>query len=436
MPDTEYATIEDDAEDTPADERCIWPGCTRRRAPGRPTGSGRQPEYCLKADRPETGGGPVHNARNRWAWQRREATGEPAGSVGPAEAEAGEPGGDWPVSTAKQRAGDLLEQARRQHAAALAAFTAERDLYARVAEEFRVMADPASRDLEITAISLKAGRDISAAGEEVARAQRAQLSAERERDDAVARSVAADAAAEQFAEDTEAAERATAQAERLLTDRTAEFEEGRAELQGRARDAEARAEAAAARAITAETAANQAVADAQARAEAAIADAREQTARARDEAALARDEAARVRDEAAAQVRTAREETRDARGQADATAAEARREVTAAREAAEQARVVADGVRRDAESIRRAAGTARDEAQAQLLAARTAAATADARAAAVGEEIARLRDELSRLRDERAAEVTRLEAAHHRALEAERARADRAEAEVDALRQA
>ncbi len=51
----------------PAGQRCVWPGCTRRRAAGRTAGSGRQKEYCLQADPPEAGGGPVHNARNRWA---------------------------------------------------------------------------------------------------------------------------------------------------------------------------------------------------------------------------------------------------------------------------------------------------------------------------------------------------------------------------------
>ncbi|MGH3166489.1 MAG: hypothetical protein ACRDN0_11430, partial [Trebonia sp.] len=75
-------------------------------------------------------------------------------------------------------------------------------------------------------------------------------------------------------------------------------------------------------------------------------------------------------------------------------------------------------------------------AQARILAATSEAATANARAAAVESETARLREELSRLRDERAAEVARLESAHHSALAAERARADRAEAELDALRQA
>ena len=55
------------AEAVPAELRCVWPGCTRSRAAGRSTGSGRQKEYCLQADPPEAGGGPVHNARNRWA---------------------------------------------------------------------------------------------------------------------------------------------------------------------------------------------------------------------------------------------------------------------------------------------------------------------------------------------------------------------------------
>src|SRR5277367_482356 len=57
----------------PAELRCVWPGCTRQRAAGRATGSGRQKEYCLQADPPESGGGPVHNARNRWASLRSAA---------------------------------------------------------------------------------------------------------------------------------------------------------------------------------------------------------------------------------------------------------------------------------------------------------------------------------------------------------------------------
>ena len=55
----------DETTEIPGDERCIWPGCTRPKAPGRPGGSGRQKEYCLAAD--PDGNGPVHNARNRWA---------------------------------------------------------------------------------------------------------------------------------------------------------------------------------------------------------------------------------------------------------------------------------------------------------------------------------------------------------------------------------
>ena len=45
MAEIVYATVADDAETVPAELRCIWPGCTRRRAPGRAAGSGRQREY-------------------------------------------------------------------------------------------------------------------------------------------------------------------------------------------------------------------------------------------------------------------------------------------------------------------------------------------------------------------------------------------------------
>ncbi|MBO0805126.1 MAG: hypothetical protein J2P25_18875, partial [Nocardiopsaceae bacterium] len=186
MSEIEYATAGDDAEEVPEDQRCIWPGCARRRAPARPGGSGRQREYCLKADRPEAGGGPVHNARNRWAWQRKEAAAGPSPGGPYPDDQAGEAGagggeadrsvrdnrGEWPVSSAKQRVSDLLEQARRQHAAALAAFAAERDAYARVAERFEVLADPAAAvlDVELASASVRAGRDVAAAREEAARA--------------------------------------------------------------------------------------------------------------------------------------------------------------------------------------------------------------------------------------------------------------------------
>src|ERR1700761_6583139 len=81
----------------PESETCIWPGCTRPRAPGRVSGSGRQKEYCLQADPPELGGGPGHNARNRWAVLR----GGPAspGSLTAGDEAAGE-SGDEPGSSA------------------------------------------------------------------------------------------------------------------------------------------------------------------------------------------------------------------------------------------------------------------------------------------------------------------------------------------------
>jgi len=171
-----YAAPEDDAQAVPADQRCIWPGCNRHRAPGRSSGSGRQPEYCEKANRPEDGGGPEHTARNRWALREREqrereqreraqeaasADHADAGRSPGAEGRTGQPAGDGeqatagrlgqyggtgqhggtghqhgaalPLSAAKLHASDLLEQARRQHAGALAALAAERELYERLA---------------------------------------------------------------------------------------------------------------------------------------------------------------------------------------------------------------------------------------------------------------------------------------------------------------
>jgi hypothetical protein len=396
------ATIEDDAESVPPDQQCIWPGCTRRRAPGRASGSGRQKEYCLKADRPENGGGPVHNARNRWARRGRdEASGEqPSAEQAPA----------WPVTTAKQRASELLEQARRQHASTLASLQAERELYAEVAGQFRMMSDPASLDLEITAVGLKAGRDISAAGEEVARAQRARLDAERERDEAIRLKNEADAAAEQFAEDTEAAEHA-------LAERTGEFERERAELLARVREAGQRADRVRAEAEEAKAAAARQAEEAARRAEDAGRQAQEAIWQARE-----RVSAAEAKADAAIQAAQARADTEieRARQQAAAAAADAKRQITAAREdAAGQiaaAHAQAEAAREEIETLR--AGIARAE--------RTAAA-ADAQAAAVLAEI-------GRLREERARELTRLTEAHKEAIDAERARARRAEAELDALR--
>jgi hypothetical protein len=121
----------------------------------------------------------------------------------------------WPVSNAKNRASELLEQARRQHALALASLQAERELYQQLGEQLTVMNDPASIDLEIAAIGLKAGRDVSQADEEAARARRAQLQAERQRDHVLRLKDDADAAAEQFAADTELA---------ALAEQTSEFE--------------------------------------------------------------------------------------------------------------------------------------------------------------------------------------------------------------------
>jgi ParB family chromosome partitioning protein len=437
--------------------RCAWPGCTRERAAGRPAGSGRQKEYCLQADPPEMGGGPVHNARNRWASLRSAASRtarDAAGSVADAQAAGahspvpdsadgsaghqgtgtadGESAGpvrdELHFSATKKRASDLLERARRQHAAAAENLRAERELYQRLGEQLAALADPASLDLEIAAIASRAGASVAQAEEDAARARRAQLAAERERDDAVRLRAYADAAAEQLATDAEAAELA-------LAERTAEFDLDRATFVARAREAEELAD----RFRTS-------AAEAQATAGAA-------EARAATEVIAAREQASA--------------ETAQARTRADEAIAGARREAEEAmaavrREAAElvaaahaRADTVADQARRDAEAVRREtaaaiadANAAAERARAEAASAREAAsdaqangATASARAAAAAAEADHARDELAGLREDlrkldaaREAEVSRLTVAHQAALDAERGRAVRAETELDALR--
>src|ERR1700691_3342095 len=170
MSDTARPTV-------PAEQRCAWPGCTRRRTAERVTGSGRQKEYCLQADPPESGGGPVHNARNRWSSLRsaalraaqhpadgaEDADGAGSRGVGPSAtgsvyasvgyrgtgAGGGESAGsvrdERLFSATKKRASDLLEQARRQHAAATESLRAERELYQRLGGQLKAAAAPASR---------------------------------------------------------------------------------------------------------------------------------------------------------------------------------------------------------------------------------------------------------------------------------------------------
>jgi hypothetical protein len=439
----------------PAEQRCVWPGCTRPRAAGRATGSGRQKEYCLQADPPEAGGSPVHNARNRWAALRsaaNRAAQHPAGA--PEDARPAGTGSDTPgsaevpaghqatgmgggqsagsvrdellFSATKKRASDLLEQARRQHAAAAENLRAERELYQRLGEQLTALADPASLDLEIAAIASRAGASVAQAEEDAARARRAQLAAERERDDAARLRSHADAAAEQLAADAEAAELA-------LAERTAEFDLDRATFVARAREAEEladRSRAVAAEALTAAEAA-------EARAAADVAQARE---RAAAETASAHEAIAQARREAAAAVADARrqaaEEVAAAHARADATADQARRD--------------ADALRRDTATAIAESGAAAERARAEAGAARDAtadaqasAATAGARADAATAEADRARDEIGRLRDElrrldvaRETEIARLTVAHQAALESERGRAVRAETELDTLRKA
>jgi hypothetical protein len=454
MSDTARATV-------PDEQRCAWPGCTRRRAAERTTGSGRQKEYCLQADPPESGGGPVHNARNRWSSLRsaalraaqhpadgaEDADGADSRGAGPgtgsANAAVSHPGtgtegkesagtvrDELLFSAAKKRASDLLEQARRQHAAAIASLRAERELYQRLGEQLTALADPASLDLELAAIASRAGASVAQAEEDAARARRAQLTAERERDGATRLRAHADAAAEQLTADAEAAELA-------LAERTAEFDLDRATFVARAREAEELANRFRTTAAEAQTTAEAAVARAAADVIAAREQASEETASAQARAEEAIAGARREAEEAVA-----------------ATRREAAEQVAAAQTRADTA---ADQARRDANTMRRetaaaiaGANAASERARAEAAAAREAAAdaqanaaTASARADAALAETARARDEIGRLQDElrrldaaRETEIARLAVAHQAALESERGRAARAEAELDALRKA
>ncbi len=453
-----YATAEDDAEDVPPEERCIWPGCTRRRAPGRAGGSGRQKEYCEKADRPGThgtgrGGGPEHNARSRWAARERAlraapgaatSQGEavppaaaPQGSLAarddslatPAAIAPGEPGGDGPDAApwtyAKLHATELLGRARRQHAAALEALTTERDLYARLAGQLQVLADPAALDLEIAAVTLRAGREVSQAAEDAARARQAQLTAQRERDEAIA---------------------GRRDAEALAASRTAELDAERDRLLREALDAGLRADAAVEQAADARQDADQARQDAgQATREAG--QARQEAERVKDAAArqvaeaAARADAAAVRADEA--VRREQERATAERARADAHAQRAAEQVASAAAAADKARDEAGAARAQRDTARVEAGALRFELTALRAEATASAERAAQQSATLRADISRLREEArqsrqdaDRARAERDRDLARLEAAHRDAINAERARAVRAEGELDSLRAA
>jgi colicin import membrane protein len=334
-----------------------------------------------------------------------------------------------PFSSAKKRAGDLLEQARRQHAAALAGLRAERELYQRVGEELASLADPAALDLEIATVAARAGRQMAQAEQDAADARRAQLAAERERDEAARLRAAADDAAEQLTEDA-------TEAERVLAERTAGFERDLADLVGRARAAEEAERAARDEGTAARAAAEASAAAARDRAEqatAALADALRGAEQARERAAQ---EVARARDQAAAAVAAAEERARQqaaaAQARADELAVQARADAERERESARQARDETARVRAEADVAREAARQAQ-----------AGAATAVARAGAAEDELARLRSELGRRDTAHAAELGRLAAAHQAALDAERAllgaeraRARRAEDELAATRSA
>jgi hypothetical protein len=436
MAQLRYATAEDDAEEVPPGERCAWPGCTRRRAPGRAGGSGRQKEYCEKADRPGTGrgGGPEHNARNRWAARERALRGTAAPAAGdgeaargaspatPAGSPPGEPGGNGPDAApwtyAKLHATELLQRARQQQAAALEALATERDSYARLAEQLQVLADPAALDLEIAAVTLKAGREVAQAAEDAARARQAQLTAQRERDEAIA---------------------GRQDAEELLAIRAAELEAEHDRLAGEALDAGLRADSA----LEQAAASRQEAARARQDAERATREAGQAAQQARQDADQARDTAARQVTEAAARadaaaaraeeaVRRAEERASAERARADAHAERAAGQLATARAAAEAARDEAGMTRAERDTALAEASALRSE----LAALRADATAAAERAATLRADIGRLREEADRARAERDRDLARLESAHRDAIDAERARALRAEGELDSLRAA
>jgi hypothetical protein len=351
-----YATAADDADDVPEEQRCIWPGCTRRRAAGRASGSGRQREYCETADRPQASGGSgasgahEHNARNRWAIRNQELRDTGLGDTGLRESrqagldeprqgpgprrEAAEDGAGAgavrdpiPLTHAKLHASELLDQARRQHAGALAALAAEREAYERLGEQLRVLADPAALDLEIAAVTLKAGREIAQSAEDAARARQAQLTAHQRRDEAIA---------------------GRQDAKRVLAERTAELEQERDVLVREALAAALRADRAQEEAAEARDAAEesrQASEQASRDAELAKAEAARQVTE-----ASARADAAAVRADGA--VRAAQERADAERERADADAERATRHVAAAQAEAQAARRDAAEARAEASELR------------------------------------------------------------------------------------
>lgn len=360
----------------------------------------------------------MHNARNRWAvlrgsgaWGRRAAS-DDVGQAGQghkgtdlkdasqadADAQAGRGPGDdeepvsvpgyGPFSLAKRRASELLEQARRQHASALDSLRAELELYRRSGEQLTALADPAMLDLEIATIAARAGRQVAQAEQDAADSRRAQLTAERDRDEAVQLRVEAEAAADQIAEDAEAAER-------MLAERAAQFERDRELLRQSSADAEFRAAEAARQA-----------------------DESQQQARTAEAAAEQRVTAAeRDRDTAAAEAATARAVADELRAAADRDRAAAERDRQTAEREREAAAAALATARADAGRERDAVRQARDE----TARARAEAAGADARAGAAEAELARLRGELAERREAHAAELARLVAVHEATLKAAQA---------------
>jgi hypothetical protein len=310
---------------------CTYPGCTRDRRPAGP-GSGRPPAFCDLAD---ADGKPLHTAKAAFLKRReleRLAAGDP---VSEAEAQA-------PATFARESAAEIRDRAAALVSGAVTELS-------RLAERLTVAGDPAAYEIEqehLAAIWEGERGQLHARAAEEAKARR----------EAERKTAEADAAAEEFNEDRQAAEdRAAALARQLEETIRAHGQElervkaDAAEREAAIREdadreigiADQRAAAAEQQAQETERSAQAAIADTQARAAAAIADADRRVAETGEQAAEAIREAQR---QAAHQVGEAQHAAQAAEHRAElaerkAADADQRAEADRADHAAELARL-------------------------------------------------------------------------------------------------
>ena len=145
---------------------CRFPGCNAPAVTAAGGAPGRPPEYCSNPD---------HNRAAAWRARRAErasAEGRPL----PDDL-------DRPVSMARARAGELVDQVATQAGQLAAALTA-------VVEELRTLGDPDAAAVQIEAVTTEADQRVAEATARAARAERDQRAAELRRAEA-------DAAAEE-----------------------------------------------------------------------------------------------------------------------------------------------------------------------------------------------------------------------------------------------